>query len=65
MTYQTLLYERRGPVGLLTLNRPDVLNAIDATMIGELLATHPAVRGLETVAIPQPTANRTPIERTK
>jgi enoyl-CoA hydratase len=36
MTYQTLLYEQRGPVALLTLNRPAVLNAIDATMIGEL-----------------------------
>jgi len=36
MTYQTLLYEQRGPVGLLTLNRPPVLNANDATMIAEL-----------------------------
>jgi enoyl-CoA hydratase len=36
MTYQTIRFERRGAIGILTLDRPQVLNAIDATMIAEL-----------------------------
>ena len=27
MTYETILYEKRGPVALITLNRPDRMNA--------------------------------------
>ncbi|MFO1059469.1 MAG: enoyl-CoA hydratase/isomerase family protein [Dongiaceae bacterium] len=38
MTYQTIRFERRGAIGLLTLHRPEVLNAIDSTMIAELNA---------------------------
>ena len=33
---ETLLFERRGPVGILTLNRPERLNAIDYGMLREL-----------------------------
>ncbi len=36
MTFDTIAFERRGPVGLLRLNRPDRLNAIDSRMIDEL-----------------------------
>jgi enoyl-CoA hydratase len=36
MTYENLLYEKKGAVGLLTLNRPKVLNAINAAMMREL-----------------------------
>jgi enoyl-CoA hydratase len=36
MTYQTILYETKGPIGILTLNRPDRLNAIDQEMVGEV-----------------------------
>ncbi|MCU1462872.1 MAG: Enoyl-CoA hydratase/isomerase [Acidimicrobiales bacterium] len=36
MTYTTLLVERRGPVGWLIFNRPDIGNAMDAAMLAEL-----------------------------
>jgi enoyl-CoA hydratase len=50
MAYETLLVERRGPVGWLVFDRPEVGNAMDATMFGELEAAwheldrDPAVR---------------------
>src|SRR5271165_4708692 len=34
--YQNILVERRGPVGIITLNRPQALNALNAALIGEL-----------------------------
>jgi enoyl-CoA hydratase len=36
VTYESLLVERDGPVGWLIFNRPDVANAMDATMLREL-----------------------------
>lgn len=37
MTEQpSVLYERRGPVGLITLNRPDRINAMDQAMLVDL-----------------------------
>ena len=36
MTYETLRVERHGPVGWLVFDRPDVGNAMDATMLREL-----------------------------
>ncbi len=36
MTYETIVVEREGPVAVVTLNRPKVLNALNAAMIGEL-----------------------------
>ena len=36
MTYQTILVETKGRVGLIRLNRPQALNALNAALIGEL-----------------------------
>ncbi len=36
MNYETLLFERRGPVAKITLNRSRVLNAINGTLIDEM-----------------------------
>ncbi len=36
MAFETILVERRGRVGLITLNRPKALNALNAQLIAEL-----------------------------
>jgi enoyl-CoA hydratase len=36
MTYQTVVYEREGPVATIILNRPEKLNAINDVMIREI-----------------------------
>ncbi len=36
MTYETIIVEKRGRVGLITLNRPESLNALNETMMLEL-----------------------------
>jgi enoyl-CoA hydratase len=36
MAYETILVETRGAVGLITLNRPKALNALNAQLVGEL-----------------------------
>ena len=36
MEYQTIRYEQEGVIGILTLNRPERLNAINLTMRDEL-----------------------------
>jgi enoyl-CoA hydratase len=36
MAYETILVETRGKVGLITLNRPKALNALNSTLLGEV-----------------------------
>ncbi len=36
MAFETVLFEKRGRVGLITLNRPQALNALNAQLISEL-----------------------------
>ena len=37
MAYEEILYSTRGPVGYLTLNNPQKINALSITMIGEII----------------------------
>ncbi|MBZ9705815.1 enoyl-CoA hydratase [Mesorhizobium sp. ESP7-2] len=38
MAYETIIIERRGKVGLITLNRPKALNALNSQILAELVA---------------------------
>ena len=38
MTYQNIIVETRGKIGIIRLNRPQALNALNAALIGELTA---------------------------
>lgn len=45
MTYQCITYEERGSVALITLNRPDQLNALNRQLMDEVTE---ALKGIET-----------------
>ena len=38
MAYETILFELEGPVGILKLNRPQALNALNSKVISELIS---------------------------
>ena len=38
MTYETIIVEKRGKVGLITLNRPKALNALNSRVLREIVA---------------------------
>ena len=42
MSYETLIVEQRGAVTLITLNRPQALNALNSTVLKELIAAFAA-----------------------
>ena len=44
MVHETIIVETRGKVGLITLNRPKALNALNSQVLAELLA---AVNGFD------------------
>ena len=45
MTYETILVEQRGSVTLITLNRPQALNALNSQVLGELIQAFAAYDG--------------------
>ena len=49
MAYETITYETRGQIGMLTLNRPDKLNAISAELRRDLEAGLVAAQGDDAV----------------
>ena len=49
--YSTILYEIKGPVCSITLNRPDKYNAINRKMAGELLDAFRKVRDIPEIAV--------------
>ena len=55
-TFETILVETRGKVGLITLNRPQALNALNSTLVGEL---NRALDGFE--ADPTSAASSSPV----
>ncbi len=42
MTYETILVEQRGAVTLVTLNRPQALNALNSAVLTDLLSAFAA-----------------------
>ena len=51
MSFETLIYDRLGPAAVLTLNRPDKLNAINPTMVSEIHAALDQAQADETVRV--------------
>jgi enoyl-CoA hydratase len=49
MAYETVLVERRGAVGLVTMNRPKALNALSAQLIAEIEAALSELDGDDTI----------------
>ena len=47
--YQTLRYEKQENIGILTINRPEALNALNSTVIGDL---EQAITEVEKDAVP-------------
>jgi enoyl-CoA hydratase len=51
MTYQTLLYDKKDGIGMVTLNRPDKLNALNSTVYKELYDVFEAIENDDEVRV--------------
>jgi enoyl-CoA hydratase len=51
MAYETILVETRGPIGVITLNRPKAMNALNGQLIGEINQATRALDGDPQVAV--------------
>ena len=49
MAYENILVDTKGPVGLITLNRPDALNALNAALMQELAQARDEFEGDERI----------------
>jgi enoyl-CoA hydratase len=49
--YETILFEARGPIGILTFNRPDRLNAFNQTLIAEVSRQLDVVEADESIRV--------------
>ena len=52
MSYETILVEKKGAVTLVTLNRPQALNALNSTVLKELIAVFAAYDADPVAALP-------------
>lgn len=50
MTYQTILYEKRGGLGAVTVNRPEKLNALSRLVVEELKACFESIQSDDEVS---------------
>ncbi len=57
MSYTSILTETRGRVGLVTLNRPEAMNALNSTILGELMHALEAFDTDETIGAMVVTGN--------
>jgi enoyl-CoA hydratase len=51
VTYKTLLYEKKNGIGVVTLNRPDKLNALNSTVYKELYDAFEAIENDDEVRV--------------
>ena len=61
MAYETILVETRGKVGLVTLNRPKALNALNSAVLAELLVAFKAFDADPAIAPPCSPARKRPL----
>ncbi|MDP2662217.1 MAG: enoyl-CoA hydratase-related protein [Dehalococcoidia bacterium] len=51
MTYETLLFEQKDRIGLVTLNRPDRLNAVNQQMVREIPQLFAELKGRDDIGV--------------
>ncbi len=63
MSYETILVEQKGAVTLVTLNRPQALNALNSAVLKELIAAFAAYDADRGAALPGPDRLRKGLRR--